>query len=107
MSRIVRPVSVCINGELSTADAVDGEVLDLEKLLDSVFRSLATDSRFLEPAERSSLVGERAGIHCDDPELERLANPPRPAEIRREEVGSETVRRVIGELDDLRLRLEL
>src|SRR5687767_12598979 len=56
--------------------AAEAQILDLEKLLHSVFRALAADAGFLEPAEWRDFVGNNADVDADDAVFERFGDAP-------------------------------
>src|SRR5260221_1315518 len=87
-------------------DAAEAEILDLEELLDAVFRALAADAAFLDAAERRDLGRDDPLVDADDAVFERLGNPPDAADVAAVEIGGEAELGVVRHMDRLVVALE-
>src|ERR1700753_4271223 len=58
-------------------------IFDLDIFFHAVMRAFASQPRFLDAAERGALGGDQAGVDADHAGLQRLGDPPDPAEIAR------------------------
>src|SRR4030095_11788822 len=85
------------------ATPTNGQILRLEPLLDAVLRALAPDARFLHAPERRDLGRDEPGVDPHDSVFERLRHAPDASDVASVEVGGETVRRAVGDLDRLLL----
>src|SRR5260221_8539524 len=89
-----------------SGDPAEAEVLDLEKFLEPVLRSLAAEPRFLYAAERRDFGRDEAGVDPDDAVLERFGDAPDARDVAAVEVRGEAELGVVGERDGLRLVAE-
>src|ERR1700719_3961243 len=73
----------------SAVDAAHAQVLDLEVVLDAVFRALAADAAFLHAAERRDLGRDHPLVDADDAVSEGLGDPPDAADVAAVDIGGE------------------
>src|SRR6185312_11421229 len=90
----------------STRDAAEAQILDLEELLDAVFRALAPEPAFLDAAEGRHFGRDDALVDADDAVFEGFGHPPHAIDVAAVEIGGEAEFRVVGHLDRLGLGLE-
>src|SRR5690606_13958911 len=57
-------------------DGAETQILDLEELLEAVFRALAAYAALLDPAERRHFGRDDAFVDADDAALQRLGGSP-------------------------------
>src|SRR6478672_4863168 len=82
------------------------EVLHFEKLLHAVLRALAPDAGFLDSAEWRYFGRDDADVDTHDAGLDSFRHSPDAPDIAAVEVRRQAVFRVVGEADELLLRLE-
>ncbi|KAJ3509755.1 hypothetical protein NLJ89_g5046 [Agrocybe chaxingu] len=68
--------------------------------------TLSADTTLLNPTKRNDRLADQARIRADHADLQPLCDPPHPAHIPGEEISSQADIGVVGQLDDLVLRLE-
>src|SRR5581483_9278321 len=85
----------------SAVDPAHAQVLDLEVVLDAVFRAFAADAAFLDPAERRDLGRDDALVDADDAVFQRLGDAPDAADIAAVEIGGEAELGIVGHADRL------
>src|SRR5271154_4358733 len=90
----------------SAPDAAKAEILDLEIVLDAVFRALAAEAGFLDAAERRHLGRDDAFVDADDAVFQPLGNPEHAADVARVEIGRQAEFGVVGHADRIVLGLE-
>ena len=77
------------------------EVFHLDIILDAVFRAFTALAGLFDTAEWCDFGGDQASIDTDHAIFQRLGNPEDPLEIGVEEIGSQTLNRVIRFTDNL------
>src|ERR1700731_479086 len=103
---LLRRTSGALDPVSSAGDAAQAQILDLEVVLDAVFRALAADAAFLHATERRDLGRDDALVDADDAVFERLGDPPDAADVAAVEIGGETEFGVVRHADRLVLGFE-
>src|SRR2546425_12079516 len=88
---------------MSSASRCGGDVevqrLDFEEFVDPVMRAFAAEPRLLDAAEGRHGGGDYAGVDADHSGLERFTDAKRTVHIPGEDVGGESIGRVVGATD--------
>src|ERR1700742_5172366 len=85
---------------------IDMDALDVTVRMHPGLSQLAADSRLLYASKGDAEVRVVAAIDPNHSGLDLARNPMAPRDFPREHCSAETIRRVIGHLDGLLLRLE-
>src|SRR5690606_38347634 len=92
--------------QMSVVQAAHAEVLDLEVIVEAVFRAFAALAGFLHSAERRHLVRDDAFVDADDAVLEAFCNPPDPSNIPRIEIAGKADWSIVRHLYGFFFRFE-
>src|SRR5690349_4784890 len=95
-----------LKGPSWRSDTAHRQVLDLQEVVDAVFRALAAQARLFHAAEGRDLGGDEAGVDADDPGLERLGHAPHASHVARVEIRGEPELGVVGLRDHVLLVAE-
>src|SRR5579859_3968804 len=98
----VRPLSFMVPF-VCALDATHTEVLDFDKLLDTVLRAFAPDAGLLDAAKGGHLAGDEPLIDSDDAIFQSLGHAPDAPGVARVEVGGQAELGVVAHRDDFLL----
>src|ERR1700676_4708415 len=93
-------------GECLAVQATEAEIFYLEKLVDPVMGSFASQAGLLHAAEGNHLGGNQSGVNADHSVLESLGYAPDPSDVATKEITGETEFGVIRKLDGFVIFIE-
>src|ERR1700722_5509575 len=92
--------------ECLAVQATEAEIFYLEKLVDPVMGSFASQAGLLHAAEGYHLGGNQSGVNADHSVLESLGYAPDASDVATKEITGKTEFGVIGKLDSFLIFVE-